>query len=75
MANGVPPGPPDLEASGGGRPPNKELEVGRGVLGRRSESSREPLRLSGVSEGSFFFSNVVMGELAGLVYVRPVWNR
>ena len=39
---------------GGGILLKKELEVGRGVLGRRSESSREPLRLSGVSEGSLF---------------------
>ena len=38
--------------------------MGRGVLGRRSESSREPLQLSGVSEGSFFSSRVVMEELA-----------
>ena len=37
--------------------------MGRGVL-VRSESSREPLRLSGVSEGSFFSFSVVKGELA-----------
>ena len=66
MANGVSPGPPVLEASeGGGSPPKKELEVGRGVLGRRSESSREPLGLFGVSEGSLFPLEVVMKELTG----------
>ena len=38
--------------------------MGRGVLGRRSESNREPLWLSGVNEGSFFSSRIVIGELA-----------
>ena len=62
MASGVPSGPPVLEASG--RAVLKELKVGRGVLGRRIESSTELLELSGVSEGSLFSSRAVMGELA-----------
>ena len=59
VASGVPPG-----SLRGDSPPKRELEVGRGVLCRRSESSREPLGLFGVSEGSHFSSKVVMGELA-----------
>ena len=38
--------------------------MGGGVLVRRSEFSRKPLWLSGVSEGLFFSSRVVIGELA-----------
>lgn len=38
--------------------------MGRGVLGRRSESRRELLGLSGVSEGSLFSSEAVVVELA-----------
>ena len=45
-------------------PPKKELEVGRGVLGMRSEFSRELLGLSGGSEGSLFSSEAVVVELA-----------
>ena len=56
--------------------------MGRGVLGRRSESSRELLGLFGVSEGSLFFSKVVMEELAvtgvatsdGVSLVRGAWE-
>ena len=38
--------------------------MGKGVLGRRSESSRELLGLSGGSEGSLFPFKVVLGEFA-----------
>ena len=66
----------------GDSPPKKKLEVGRGVLGRRSESSKEPLGLFGVSGGSLFSSMFVMGELAvtgvatsdGVLLVGGVWE-